>query len=232
MALPPPPPALCTPGYVAFQANTNTLDTYEPANNHSFSSSLGTKPGTCLSIMSHIFLSGSVPLLTAFQAKNPDLSIYYPSTGSSLDTSQPMAAKTSPSVSGTGPVACAFSGGVLNVHDPVTKRNVTSIGISPMDAGTSPFIGLNSGVNERRRRGFFPTSSMIGHPSGDEPGDEPLMLDVRQSGSSSDHRPLPLRIHNVAADMGHSPGDRFPGEGTAGLQFRYRPAGPAADQAA
>jgi hypothetical protein len=39
---------------------------------------------------------------------------------------------------------------------------------------------LNSGVNERRRRGFFPMLSMIGHPS----GGEPLMMDVRQSGSS------------------------------------------------
>jgi hypothetical protein len=40
---------------------------------------------------------------------------------------------------------------------------------------------LNSAVNERRRRGFFPMPSMIGHPS----GDEPLMVDVRQSGSGS-----------------------------------------------
>jgi transposase len=28
---------------------------------------------------------------------------------------------------------------------------------------------LNSGVNERRRRGFFPMLSMIGHPSGGNP---------------------------------------------------------------
>ena len=35
---------------------------------------------------------------------------------------------------------------------------------------------LNSGVNERRRRGFFPMLSMIGHPS----GDQPVMMDVRQ----------------------------------------------------
>jgi hypothetical protein len=35
-------------------------------------------------------------------------------------------------------------------------------------------------VNERRLRGFFPMLSMIGHPS----GDKPLMMDVRQSGSS------------------------------------------------
>jgi hypothetical protein len=40
---------------------------------------------------------------------------------------------------------------------------------------------LNSGVNERRGRGFFPMLSMIGHPS----GGEPLMVDVRQSGSGS-----------------------------------------------
>jgi hypothetical protein len=39
---------------------------------------------------------------------------------------------------------------------------------------------LNSGVNERRRRGFFPMLSMIGHPS----GGEPLMVGVRQSGSA------------------------------------------------
>jgi hypothetical protein len=39
---------------------------------------------------------------------------------------------------------------------------------------------LNSGVNERRGRDFFlPTLSMVGHPS----GVEPLMMDVRQSGS-------------------------------------------------
>jgi hypothetical protein len=40
---------------------------------------------------------------------------------------------------------------------------------------------LNSGVNERRRRGFFPVLCMIGHPS----GGEPLMMDVRQGGSGS-----------------------------------------------
>jgi hypothetical protein len=34
-------------------------------------------------------------------------------------------------------------------------------------------------VNERRRQGFFPMLSMIGHP----PGDKPLMMDVCQSGS-------------------------------------------------
>ena len=38
---------------------------------------------------------------------------------------------------------------------------------------------LNSGVNERRRRGFCPMLSMIGHPS----GHQPVMMDVRQSGS-------------------------------------------------
>jgi hypothetical protein len=32
---------------------------------------------------------------------------------------------------------------------------------------------LNSGVNERRRRGFFPMLSMIGHPSGR--GSNPLV---------------------------------------------------------
>ena len=42
------------------------------------------------------------------------------------------------------------------------------------------------GVNERRHRGFFPMLSMIGHPS----GGEPLMVDVRQSGSgSAGHNP-------------------------------------------
>src|SRR5262249_12091888 len=48
---------------------------------------------------------------------------------------------------------------------------------------------LNSGVNERRRRGFFlPMLSMVGHPS----GGEPLMVDVRQSGPSShDERASP-----------------------------------------
>jgi hypothetical protein len=40
---------------------------------------------------------------------------------------------------------------------------------------------LNSEVNERRRRGFFPMLSMIGHPL----GAEPLMVDVRQNGSGS-----------------------------------------------
>src|SRR6185312_12689770 len=44
---------------------------------------------------------------------------------------------------------------------------------------SSTISALNSGVNERRRRGFFPMLSMIGHPS----GGEPLMMDVRQSGS-------------------------------------------------
>src|SRR5262249_11825858 len=45
---------------------------------------------------------------------------------------------------------------------------------------SSTISALNSGVNARRcRRGFFPTLSMIGHPS----GDKPLMLNVRQSGS-------------------------------------------------
>jgi hypothetical protein len=43
----------------------------------------------------------------------------------------------------------------------------------------STISALNSGVNERRRRGFFlPMLSMVGHPS----GGEPLMMDVRQSG--------------------------------------------------
>jgi hypothetical protein len=31
---------------------------------------------------------------------------------------------------------------------------------------SSTISALNSGVNERRRRGFFPMLSMIGHPSG------------------------------------------------------------------
>jgi hypothetical protein len=44
---------------------------------------------------------------------------------------------------------------------------------------SSTISALNSGVNERRRRGFFPMLSMIGHPS----GGKPLMMDVRQSGS-------------------------------------------------
>src|SRR5215469_5338487 len=44
---------------------------------------------------------------------------------------------------------------------------------------SSTISALNSGVNERRRRGFLPTLSMVGHPS----GGEPLMMDVRQSGS-------------------------------------------------
>jgi len=44
---------------------------------------------------------------------------------------------------------------------------------------SSMISALNSGVNERRRQGFFPMLSMIGHPS----GGKPLMLDVRQSGS-------------------------------------------------
>ena len=44
---------------------------------------------------------------------------------------------------------------------------------------SSTISALNSGVNERRRRGFFPMLSMVGHPS----GGEPLMMDVRQSGS-------------------------------------------------
>src|SRR5262245_46600140 len=44
---------------------------------------------------------------------------------------------------------------------------------------SSTISALNSGVKERRRRGFFPMLSMIGHPS----GGEPLMMDVRQSGS-------------------------------------------------
>jgi hypothetical protein len=42
-------------------------------------------------------------------------------------------------------------------------------------AGTT-ISALNSGVNERRRRGFFPMLSMIGHPS----GGKPLMMDVQQ----------------------------------------------------
>jgi len=46
---------------------------------------------------------------------------------------------------------------------------------------SSTISALNSGVNERRCRGFFPMFSMIGHPS----GAEPLMVDVRQSGSGS-----------------------------------------------
>jgi hypothetical protein len=44
---------------------------------------------------------------------------------------------------------------------------------------SSTISALNSGVNERRLRGFFPMLSMIGHPS----GDKPLMMDVPQSGS-------------------------------------------------
>jgi hypothetical protein len=44
---------------------------------------------------------------------------------------------------------------------------------------SSTISALNSGVNERRRRGFCPMLSMIGHHS----GGEPLMTDVRQSGS-------------------------------------------------
>ncbi|HUC25309.1 MAG TPA: hypothetical protein VMA73_21595, partial [Streptosporangiaceae bacterium] len=53
----------------------------------------------------------------------------------------------------------------------------------------STISALNSGVNERRCRGFFPMLSMIGHPS----GDKPLMMDVRQSGSGS-----PLLSQNKA----------------------------------
>jgi hypothetical protein len=36
---------------------------------------------------------------------------------------------------------------------------------------SSTISALNSGMNERRRRGFFPTFSMIGHPSGATPDD-------------------------------------------------------------
>jgi hypothetical protein len=44
----------------------------------------------------------------------------------------------------------------------------------------STISALNSGVNERRGRGFFlPMLSVVGHPS----WGEPLMIDVRQSGS-------------------------------------------------
>jgi hypothetical protein len=42
---------------------------------------------------------------------------------------------------------------------------------------------LKSAVNDRSGRDFLPTLSMIGHPS----GAEPLMVDVRQSGSGSVH---------------------------------------------
>jgi hypothetical protein len=54
---------------------------------------------------------------------------------------------------------------------------------------------LNSVVNERRRRGFFPMLSMVGHPS----RGEPLMVDVRQSGSGPVHARLE-QVVMVAAD--------------------------------
>jgi len=41
-------------------------------------------------------------------------------------------------------------------------------------------------VNERRRQALFPMLSVIGHPS----GDEPLVMDVRHSGSGA-HRTGP-----------------------------------------
>src|SRR5580698_5993903 len=48
-------------------------------------------------------------------------------------------------------------------------------------------------LNERRRRGVFPTLPMIGHPS----GGEPLMMDVRQSGSGP-HRVFALNGRSFA----------------------------------
>jgi hypothetical protein len=49
--------------------------------------------------------------------------------------------------------------------------------------------------------GFFPMPSMIGHPS----GDEPLMVDVRQSGSGSGATPRPLQL--AASEAGAGGGD-------------------------
>ena len=60
---------------------------------------------------------------------------------------------------------------------------------------------LNSGVNERRRRGFFPMLSMIGHPS----GDQPVMMDVRQSGSGPIDGPT-QKTRLAAHDVQHPPG--------------------------
>ena len=54
----------------------------------------------------------------------------------------------------------------------------TTAHIAPVLVGQVRASALNSAVNERCRRGFFPTLSMIGHPS----GAERLMVDVCQTG--------------------------------------------------
>src|SRR6266487_1903672 len=71
---------------------------------------------------------------------------------------------------------------------------------------SSTISALNSGVNERRGRGFFlPMLSMVGHPS----WGEPLMVDVRQSGSGPitllDLPGLIDRPHRQAAALAGSP---------------------------
>jgi NTP pyrophosphatase (non-canonical NTP hydrolase) len=68
-------------------------------------------------------------------------------------------------------------------------------------------------VNERRRRGFFPMPSMIGHPS----GDEPLMVDVRQSGSGS-AAAIMGRGHSGIADRLHAGVDSVTEDGDLGAR--------------